>query len=64
MDAVLPMLMARKKLAAEIVIVSCICGILFGCLCTPIIIYTTSSDVPTITGIQLDMDNCSQEVYK
>ena len=62
MDGVFPMLMARKKLAAEIVTVSCICGILFGCLCTPIIIYATSSDVPSITGIELDIGNCSQEV--
>ena len=48
MDAVFPLL----KKTAGILTVSCICGILFGCLCIPIIIYATSSDVPSMKGIE------------
>ena len=53
------------KKIAEIIIVSCVCGIIFSCFCTPIIIYATSSDVTPSTELRIDefdIDNCSQQV--
>jgi len=61
MDAAVLMARINKKKAAEILSVSCICGIIFACLCIPITIYTTSSDVNTsITEFGIELDNCSQ----
>ncbi|XP_065914487.1 uncharacterized protein [Dysidea avara] len=53
------------KKIAEIIIVSCVCGIIFSCFCTPIIIYATSSDVTPSTELRIDefdIDNCSQQM--
>ena len=53
----------NKKKAAEIIIVGCICGVIFGCFCIPIIIYATSDDVSATQISETDIElNCSQQV--
>ena len=53
----------QKK--AEVIFVTCVFILVFGCFCIPIIIYATSSDVTPITElgiIELEIDNCLQQV--
>ena len=54
--------MYNKKLC-EVVLVSCVFSVVFGCFSIPIItFYATTSDVVPEQEIGIDIDECTQQV--